>query len=366
MGAKYTIQMEEIIRDLSGEHDALKGVEKASEKIFDKYPIFSEEYRNVLNKKILMHFFFEEIGMETYYAWRILINRKMNEIMPLYNKMYIATLEEFDWKNDIDFLKEMEEHGIGNSISVRNDSSTMQSNDKSTRTPDLLDKTTYGKNTHSVFESNEDFQKGGNSDKTMQGGHTVNDQYEIGLKESSDSGTDKISKTQGITKTEKFSNTPQGALSDAKSGKYLTTVTITEPSSGSDADITTYGKKNVTKDKPANKMSTTTYNGEKDVSNFDETNVSNKNNEELTTDSGSDYSEKTGTEKTESNNSKSEASQSDEKKGDENYRTHSEKTVGKANSGKSYSEMLKEYLDSLVNVDMMIIDELEECFMLIY
>lgn len=52
------------------------------------YPIFDEDYREVLNNKILMHYYMDEIGFETAGLFKIYLNNKMNEIMPYYNELY--------------------------------------------------------------------------------------------------------------------------------------------------------------------------------------------------------------------------------------------------------------------------------------
>lgn len=60
------------------------------------YPIFKEEYRAKLNKKIFEHFWFREIGLETAALFKRFLNRKMNEIMPYYNQLYESTLLEIE------------------------------------------------------------------------------------------------------------------------------------------------------------------------------------------------------------------------------------------------------------------------------
>lgn len=62
----------------------------------DKYPIWSEEYRAYLNNKIIEHFYFREIGLETPDRFNFFLSRKMNEIMPYYNKLYESELIQFD------------------------------------------------------------------------------------------------------------------------------------------------------------------------------------------------------------------------------------------------------------------------------
>lgn len=62
----------------------------------DKYPIFDEKYRSQLNLKIINHYRYREIGLETPGLFRFFLNRKMNEIMPFYNQVYESTLLEFN------------------------------------------------------------------------------------------------------------------------------------------------------------------------------------------------------------------------------------------------------------------------------
>lgn len=54
----------------------------------DSYPIFDENYREILNQKILYHYYENEIGFETASLFRFYLNNKLNEIMPYYNELY--------------------------------------------------------------------------------------------------------------------------------------------------------------------------------------------------------------------------------------------------------------------------------------
>lgn len=54
------------------------------------YPIFDENYRPILNKKIVDHYYFSEIGFETAAMFKHYLNATMREIMPVYNKMYLT------------------------------------------------------------------------------------------------------------------------------------------------------------------------------------------------------------------------------------------------------------------------------------
>jgi hypothetical protein len=54
------------------------------------YPIFNENYRKVLNGKIIDEYFTREIATETIDNWQLMIRRKMDQIMPYYNKLYLS------------------------------------------------------------------------------------------------------------------------------------------------------------------------------------------------------------------------------------------------------------------------------------
>lgn len=59
----------------------------------DEYPIFDEEYRPVLNKVIIDHFYMYEIGFETPMLFRHYLKSQMDLIMPKYNAMFKAQLQ---------------------------------------------------------------------------------------------------------------------------------------------------------------------------------------------------------------------------------------------------------------------------------
>lgn len=52
------------------------------------YPLFDESYRDTLNKKIIDHFYYQEIGFETAALFKHYLNVTMQEIMPYYNELY--------------------------------------------------------------------------------------------------------------------------------------------------------------------------------------------------------------------------------------------------------------------------------------
>lgn len=82
--ATHTIRLKDVDRITNG-HWGL-----------DNYPIFNEEYRKTLNDRIRREFWLNEIGHETIdiFIWRLEL--KMDLIMPRYNRMYLAELENTD------------------------------------------------------------------------------------------------------------------------------------------------------------------------------------------------------------------------------------------------------------------------------
>ena len=59
--------------------------------LFDfDYPIFDEMYRPVLEKKIINRYYFREIGLETVAQFKHFLRTRLNEIMPFYNRQYLA------------------------------------------------------------------------------------------------------------------------------------------------------------------------------------------------------------------------------------------------------------------------------------
>lgn len=73
--SKYTITIRRLIQN--GFHFNL-----------NSYPIFDENYRATLNKKILDHYLMSEIGLETPELFNHYLGTKLNEIMPYYNILY--------------------------------------------------------------------------------------------------------------------------------------------------------------------------------------------------------------------------------------------------------------------------------------
>lgn len=107
--SKYTTEVRFICEESAGLVDSAgyKKVEDiltlAIPRVFDfNFPIFDEAYREVLERKILRHFYTREICEETVGLWKLRLDDKMNIIMPYYNQLYKSELLKFNPLYDVD------------------------------------------------------------------------------------------------------------------------------------------------------------------------------------------------------------------------------------------------------------------------
>lgn len=197
--SKYTTEVRFICEVNSGLNESV-GYSKIEDvitgaipKIFDfDFPIFDENYRSVLERKILKHFYTREICEETVGLWKLRLDTRLNEIMPYYNKLYKSELLDFN--------------------------------------PLYTDNLTRTRKTDA--ESN---RKTGNNGNVKSSNNTS----------SNESG----SGTTNNTNSDLYSDTPQGSLNGVESGTYLTnarktndnttTNSTTNNTSTSNGDVTT-------------------------------------------------------------------------------------------------------------------------------
>ena len=123
--SKYTTEIRFIcetacgFEESRGYSDVEEILTKSAPKIFDfSFPIFDEMYRLPLERKILKHYYTQEIGEETVGLWKLRLNMRLNEIMPYYNKLYESELYKFNPLYDVDYYRE------GNRNGNQNDSET--------------------------------------------------------------------------------------------------------------------------------------------------------------------------------------------------------------------------------------------------
>lgn len=261
--SKYTTEVRFICETEAGYSDNQGAsnvdtvIEKSWNKIFGYFPIYDEEYRKVLCCKILKHFYLREIASETVGIWKMWLTERMNMIMPYYNQLYQSATLEFNPLYDVDL------NTTHNLKDEGKNSSTLHGEDSNTRTDNL-----------------------------------------------SSLRTDDLKHSDENNQWNKFSDTPQGALTGVESGEYLT----------------------------------------------DARNVTDKGN-----------SSDTGTQKVDNTGTQLNVGASDSKS-DGNYsslKEYTEHVQGKR-SGTSYAKLLMEYRKSMLNIDRMIMNELTDLFFLLW
>ena len=119
--SKYTTQVRHICDSLanmsesSQYYNTAETIELARPLIFNfDYPIFDNNYKKVLETKIIKRYYTREIGEETYGLWKFRLDTRLNEIMPFYNKLYESELLEFNPFYDVDVTTSRNIEGTGN------------------------------------------------------------------------------------------------------------------------------------------------------------------------------------------------------------------------------------------------------------
>lgn len=122
--SKYTTEVRFICENSAGlsESEGADNVDSILDKCWNKvfnfdFPIFDENYRQVLCRKILKHYYTREIAHETIGRWKLALNAKLNEIMPYYNQLYKSELLEFNPFYDVDLTRSREGSGTSNRTS---------------------------------------------------------------------------------------------------------------------------------------------------------------------------------------------------------------------------------------------------------
>lgn len=287
--SKYTTEVRFICETAAGlrESEGLSSVKQiltaAVPKVFDfDFPIFDESYRNVLETKILRHYYTREIGLETVGLWKLKLETKLNEIMPYYNQLYKSELLEFNPFYDVDLTRDHKLTREETATQKGTVNTTEDSNTNESTTQDTTSDSTINNTTGSTSEENA---------------------------------------TGTKTHYDKYSDTPQGSLQNVQNDTYLTNARMIN-----DNDTQT-GKTTVNGTDESKGNTTSNTNAETSSETRRDVDVNSTNNRDLNT--------------------------------LDDYLEH----VKGKNGGASYSALLKEFRETFLNIDMMIIDELAELFL---
>lgn len=365
--ARYTMELGELLQQWSPDKniwdlsDMADIISNGRDKLFSSaYPIWDEAYRAVLNTKIITHYFYREIGFGTPGQFMFRLAAKMQEIMPYYNQLYETQMDTSALLHDTDLKEEYIEASKGQTqektAEVTGEQSGHQSGSQSQTTSEGGTQSN-GSTIGDVKDSGKDVLKK-ELDSTITHQFNSTDTTSYG-KIDTKSGSDTDINSGDLI--DRYSETPQGALTGLKDDSYLTNANIQtddrqtehkynssntlsgkdiitktgdnkDIGSGSDTDTTTYGK-NTNTDMHTSDMSAT----------MDES-------QNFTTEQY--LASKLG--------------QRDiGRTADDMRQMGYTKTIKGRNGGNYVDEMLK-LRESLLNIDMMIIKELEPLFMGIY
>lgn len=265
--SKYTTELRFICETEAG-FDASKGyndinqaIQTAIPKIFNfDFPIFDENYRNVLETKILKHYYTQEIGLETYGLWKLKLDTKLNEIMPYYNQLYESATLDFNPLYDVDYT---------------------------------------------------DTRTGGNTQTSQNTKSTTGNQTSNSEDNGTGSNTTTTETTTESSGTDKYSDTPQGTINDVNvtSNAYLSNVRALNSNDSSDTSVT------------------------------------------------NNYTD---------NRDRNETIQRNENVSDNGTLQTTEEYVNVVKGkrgGQSYASMINEYRNTMLNIDLMVLNELSELFM---
>ena len=332
-------------------------VHATSGEIIGEYPIFDESYRNVLNDKIIKHYYTREIGEETVGLWRFRLNTKMNEIMPYFNKLYESELLKFNPFYDVELSTSKSGSGeqVGESEEKKNKDYSDTKNESGERNvSDSNTKTTSGETVGQESDSrvSESENVGSTSGESGVSRSGTNADKSKGA--STSNVTDSNSKSQ----LDKYADTPQGSVSGLLDGNYLTNA----------RDITEEENKEKSANDSTTAESEREYEESETVSNSQDSKNSLSGSESGVRDSkvsesGSETDERTISGKDEksmvgSGVSNEKNSASSKLSSTENY---VETVMGKRGNV-SYSKMLQEFRDTFINIDMLVIEELSTLF----
>ena len=374
--SNYTMELRHICEQLAGlsETDVMFAnpetvIETARPLLFDfEYPLFDPTHKAELERKIIEHFYVREIGAETVGLFKLYLRRTLREIMPPINQLYYSAALEYNPLTDVDVTRTHTgtEAGSNTSSGTRSGQTSGSGSLHATGSGTSGNTRTEGRELDETVNTQTETDGTGTSSKTT---HTATETdaetNSTGSKDTSANYTD------DLTHRDAYSNTPEstiqgvegtgGSGTDNVGANYWLTDyrKITDHKSGnSSADEDTTGHETVHTESTGDQTET---GNTTDHSTGTGSTVTDRDESATITDAGS-----TSDTRDESTNT---AGTSDEQTSGEGAYDKSaewtEHVTGKQGS-QSYAEMVQAYRDTIINIDMMVIEGLEPCFMQIF
>ena len=304
-----------------------------------EYPSFYEgKEKSDFEKKVIDHYYFRQIGQETTGRFIHAFRTKVREIMPYYIRLYksVKIMDNIeDPFGNVDITETFRQTSSTNGSESSTGTSTNSENVSGTL---------------SGTSSNDITMSGNNEDNTTTSEESESTET-LGTNTTT-TKTNKESRTDAelltTTNTHRFSNTPQGNISNLTS--YLTEASedISNNSRDTDVDIEGESTENIGVDTDNFRNSEST-----------QTNVTTGNFTQSNTSEGSSESTETRNTTSEGNTTTSGTS--------ETSGTLEHTFTKKGNQGvNTYAHDMKEYREIIIDVDMMVINALNDVFLGVY
>lgn len=143
-----TIELREVVKDSD---------------IFDRcypFPIWDENHRGELEKKIIEHYYFRQIGFETVGRFIFNLNVRLREIMPRINKLYKTTLYKYNPIENYNMEEGSKDEREGTSDSLNKYSETPQNSVDNLKSGKYLTNATHGEDVSKGSEKHEAWRHG--------------------------------------------------------------------------------------------------------------------------------------------------------------------------------------------------------------
>lgn len=132
--SKYTMQLRYLCEMKAGlkesSPDYISVINNSYDKIIHpQTALYDPAYAPVLYKKILSHYYFDEIAHETAAQFIMRLNTKLDEILPYYNQLYASAALKFNPLYDVDYTRTGNREDNNTVNSTRTDNLTAERTD---------------------------------------------------------------------------------------------------------------------------------------------------------------------------------------------------------------------------------------------
>lgn len=374
-------------------------------KVFWRFDFYDQDRLNSMERKILNHFLFREIAMTPVSRWLYMFNSHLDTVLPYYSDVMKALSEKYDPLVDVDYTEETESDESGSKQISENSTKDIVRKMLETGADETTENRT-GKDTHGgstteaeTTESDKNTRYEHDTNDLMTDRHDVTSTDTYGLT-NGNSVTREVNKSETVETTGRDvtnsstnksrdtittqNDTPTTYLDAFLQNAYMTSANKVDDGSTENLNGTvshtnqdrTTGSDGSTETGEATQTGTvqnttgdmhtitdkdhmTDNTLERLDSTRDKTVTDNRTVDTVASMTGS-VNRDIDRNETGKDTSLAQGNESDSREG------HVIKRVKGKTGGKTYAQILREYMDNLANVEAMVIDELEQFFFMIY